>query len=132
LHEVAVVQRQLLHLLRRHRRLERRHRLHQLACGGYFDRLRHTADRHLAVDLQSIVDVQRDAANRDGLKTLQLEHHFVVADRQQGCGIESGFVGHDRSRDASVVVLDGNGDAGQRAASLVSRASCDCSGCFLR
>jgi hypothetical protein len=69
--------------------------------------------------------MKRDAANRDGLKSLKLEGHFIVADWQQGRRIESGFVGDDRSRDASVAVLDGDSHARQRAASLVGRASGD-------
>ena len=58
LDEVAVVERQLLHLRRPHQRLQLRRRLDELLRGVDLDVLVDAADAQLAVDLEPVVDVQ--------------------------------------------------------------------------
>ena len=88
--------------------------------------------RHVRIELQSIVDVQIDIPQRDGLKARQLERQLVGADRQQRRGVLPVGVGDDRARNAGVGVLDRHRDARQHRAGLVTRDACNVSRGFLR
>ena len=82
--EVAVVDRQLLHLLRVDQVLHRRRRLHQRLAGD-LDHLGHAAGRRAtASSLDAIVDVPGCHARDDArLETRQRKGRFVGANRQQ-------------------------------------------------
>ena len=91
LHEVAVVERQLLDLPRVHEVLHRGRRLHELRFRRHLDGLGHAGDLEPGADLLPVVHVQLHARDDRMLEAREPERELVVAHGQQRGRIDAGW-----------------------------------------
>ena len=92
---------------------------------GHRDRLGHVADRQADVDDGGLARRQRQSLLLELAKALQFRGDTIPSERQQRRAIDTRFIGDDDTAVAGVDVRDGDADAGQRGARLISDRAFD-------